>query len=92
MLSLPAARPAWGAIQLRAFEPRDVGMVRNLSTDSYVPLIGSLVRHATVEQSLGWINRQHERLITGAGYSFCISAVGDDRALGGVGLDDHCGY
>ncbi len=61
-------------------------MVRNLSTDSYVPLTGSLVPHATVEQGLDWINRQHERLITGIGYSFCISAVEDDRALGQVGL------
>ena len=86
MLSLPTARPAWGAVRLRAFGPRDVAMVRNLSTDSYVPLAGSLVPHATVEQGLDWINRQHERLITGIGYSFCIAAVEDDRALGQVGL------
>ncbi len=51
-----------------------------------MPLTGSLVSHATVEQGLDWINRQHERLMIGIGYSFCISAVEDDRALGQVGL------
>ena len=73
-------------MRLRAFEGRDVEMVRNLSTDPYVPLTGSLPSHACVADARAWIGRQHERLATGVGYSFCIAAVADDRALGQAGL------
>jgi len=44
-------------------------MVRELSTDPYVPLIGSLEAGATVEQALGWVERQHSRSAGGAGCS-----------------------
>jgi [ribosomal protein S5]-alanine N-acetyltransferase len=86
MLVMPTVAPMFGDVRLRAFEPRDVGMVRDLSTDPYVPLTGSLVANATAEQAIEWIERQHDRLATGAGYSFCIADIVDDRALGQVGL------
>ena len=61
-------------------------MVRSLSTDPYTPLTSTLVAEATAEQAQEWIDRQHDRLVTGAGYSFCIADAVDDRALGQVGL------
>ena len=49
-------------------------------------LTGTLVADATAEQAQEWIDRQHDRLVTGAGYSFCVADAADDRALGQVGL------
>ena len=86
MLTMPAAPPTYGGVRLRSFEPRDAAMVRDLSTDPYVPLIGSLAKDATVHQALEWIERQHTRLATGVGYSFCIADIDHDRALGQAGL------
>ena len=86
MLTMPSVAPTFGDVRLRAFEARDADMVRNLSTDPYVPLTGSLVANATTEQAIEWIERQHERLATDTGYSFCIADIDDDRPLGGTGL------
>lgn len=86
MLVMTTVPPTFGDVRLRAFEPRDADMVRELSTDPYVPLTGSLVENATPEQAIEWIGRQHNRLATGAGYSFCIADIDDDRALGQAGL------
>jgi ribosomal-protein-alanine N-acetyltransferase len=83
---MPAVPPAFGRVRLRAFEPRDAGMVRDLSTDPYVPLTGSLVGNASADDAAAWIARQHDRLVTGAGYSFCVADADDDRALGQTGL------
>jgi len=86
MLRMPAVAPTFGRVRLRAFELRDAGMVRELSTDPYVPLTGSLAGDATADQAFEWIERQHSRLDVGAGYSFCIADLDDDRALGQAGL------
>ena len=42
-------------------------MVRDLSTDPYLPVTGPLVENAT-DRAIEWIERQHNRLATGAGY------------------------
>ncbi len=86
MLTMPTPAPSSGGVYLRAFEPRDVGMVRDLATDPYTALTGSLAAGATIEQAREWMARQEERRATGAGYSFCIADAGDGRALGQVGL------
>jgi RimJ/RimL family protein N-acetyltransferase len=86
MLTMPTVAPASGGVRLRAFELRDTAMVRDLATDPYVPLVGTLVAHATEQQAVEWIERQHDRLRTGTGYSFCAAAAADDRAVGQVGL------
>lgn len=86
MLTMPAEPPAHGSVRLRAFEARDVAMVRDLATDPYVPLTGTLPAHATAEQALDWIERQRMRPAEGRGFSFCVADAGDDRALGQVGL------
>lgn len=61
-------------------------MVMELSTDPYVPLIGSLPAHAGQQQAQDWIDRQHGRLVDGAGYSFAIAEADTDRAVGDIVL------
>lgn len=84
--------PAWpaplraGGVVLRAFGPEDVGAVRDLATDPYVPLTGSLPAHADEAQAAAWIERQCGRLAAGLGYSFAIADAEDGTALGQVGL------
>ena len=60
-------------------------MVRELATDPYLPLIGSLPPHADTAGALAWIDRQRGRLAEGAGFSFCI-ADEHDAAIGSAGL------
>jgi hypothetical protein len=89
----PARLPPWpttpvacGPVVLREFSARDVLMVMELSTDPYVPLIGSLPAHAGQQQAQDWIDRQHGRLVDGAGYSFAIAEAYTDRAVGDIVL------
>ncbi|EHK87584.1 GNAT family protein [Saccharomonospora azurea] len=86
-LVLPSTAPTFGDVCLRAFDDRDVDMLRNLSTDPYVPTIGTLPGHADREEALAYIARQHERLRTRAGYSFCVADRNTDEALGAAGLN-----
>lgn len=78
--------PAHGPVVLRGFGPDDVGMVRDLATDPYVPLIGSLPAHADADQALAWIERQRGRLAEGAGFSFAIADAETGAASGSIGL------
>jgi [ribosomal protein S5]-alanine N-acetyltransferase len=82
----PAEPVAYGPVVLRAFSDRDVSMVRELATDSYVPLIGTLPANANRQEAQDWIERQRGRLAEGAGFSFAIAEAGTDRAIGGIGL------
>lgn len=61
-------------------------MLLELSTDPYVPLIGSLPAHTDREGAHAYIGRQHERLVTGAGWSFCVALALTDEAVGQAGL------
>lgn len=85
-LQMPRDLPREGAVRLRAFDDRDVAMLLDMSTDPYVPLIGTLPANADCAGALGYIERQHDRLVTGAGYSFCIALTMTDEAVGGAGL------
>jgi RimJ/RimL family protein N-acetyltransferase len=85
-LVMPSVAPAFGDVRLRAFGERDVDMLLDLSTDPYVPNIGSLAAHASRGEALAYIDRQHDRLATGAGYSFCVADRDTDQAVGGAGL------
>jgi RimJ/RimL family protein N-acetyltransferase len=84
-LQLPAASPAYDGIVLRAFGPADVAMLRDLATDPYLSLIGSLPANASESEALAFIDRQHERLTRGAGYSFCVADEAG-AAVGTAGL------
>lgn len=86
-LQMPRDLPRHGEARLRAFdEKRDVAMLLNLSTDPYLPLIGTLPADTDRAGALGYVERQHDRLVTGAGYSFCIALTTTDEAVGGAGL------
>ncbi|WP_082045970.1 GNAT family N-acetyltransferase [Arthrobacter sp. L77] len=82
----PEIPPASGGVVLRQIEDRDAGMVRDLATDPYVPLIGTLPPLAGAEEALAYIARQRERHPEGAGFSFAIADARTDEALGVIGL------
>ncbi|WP_434993212.1 GNAT family N-acetyltransferase [Arthrobacter sp. Ld5] len=82
----PEVAPASGAVTLRRVEDRDAGMVRDLATDPYVPLIGTLPPRAGREEALDYIMRQRRRHPEGAGFSFAIADARTDQALGVIGL------
>jgi [ribosomal protein S5]-alanine N-acetyltransferase len=82
----PAEPVAYGPVVLRQFSDLDVPMVMEMSTDPYVPLIGSLPADTSPQEAQAWIERQRGRLAEGAGFSFAIAEADTDRAVGGVGL------
>jgi [ribosomal protein S5]-alanine N-acetyltransferase len=82
----PPGPIAYGPVVLRAFSDLDVPMVREMSTDPYVPQIGSLPANASQQDARDWIDRQRGRLAEGAGFSFAIAEADTDRAVGGIGL------
>lgn len=82
----PRLRPSSGAVVLRQFTDDDVPMVRDLSTDPYVPLIGTLPATATDAQARDWIRRQHDRWTEGTGFSFAVAEARSGHAVGAIGL------
>lgn len=85
-LVMPAVAPSFGDVRLRAHDERDVDMLTDLSTDAYVPTIGTLPANASRADVLAYIGRQHDRLTNGVGYSFCVADKDTDEALGTAGL------
>jgi hypothetical protein len=53
----PTVPPAHGPVVLRAFRDDDTDVAREVSTDGYVPLIGTLPACASAEQAREWIVR-----------------------------------
>jgi len=82
----PRVAPAHGPVVLRAFDADDLPMAQELSTDPYVPLIGTLPPRAGPAEAAAWIARQQDRWAEGAGFSFAIAEAGTSRAVGAVGL------
>ncbi|WP_337797775.1 GNAT family N-acetyltransferase [Nocardiopsis sinuspersici] len=82
----PVTPPAHGRVVLRRPSGADVPMVRELSTDPYVPTIGSLTPNASPAEALAWVHRQHDRYTAGAGFSFTVADARTDAALGACGL------
>jgi RimJ/RimL family protein N-acetyltransferase len=85
-LVMPSEDPTFGAIRLRAFAERDAAMLMDLATDPYLPLIGTLPGDASRADAVEWIRRQHARLESGAGYSYCVADLETDQALATAGL------
>lgn len=79
-------RLSHGEVVLRAFEDRDVALVQSVADDPLIPLITTVPTSDSREDALAFIARQHDRLTTGAGYSFAIADRGTDRAVGSIGL------
>ena len=82
----PAFAPRCGAVRLRAVSDDDVEMARELSTDPYVPHVGSLPAHAHVAEAKAWIERQRERFRSGAAYTFTITEAVGGRPVGHCAL------
>lgn len=61
-------------------------MARELSTDPYVPMIGTLPANASEQPALEWVQRQRRRLPEGTGFSFAIADSATDVALGAAAL------
>lgn len=74
-----------GNVTLRSVRHSDVAMARELSSDAYVPLVGSLPANAGDAELDAWVERQKQRHQQGTGFSF---AVVDQQADASVG---HCG-
>lgn len=81
-LAMPPDAPSSRRVRLRGFAERDVAMLMDLSSDPHVPTIGSLPANANRQEALAYIERQVDRLDTGAGYSFCVADKATDQALG----------
>ncbi|MCD2198170.1 GNAT family N-acetyltransferase [Actinomycetospora endophytica] len=78
-----------GEIVLRAFERRDVPVVLQAGKDPLIPLITTVPAPGSTDEALDWVDRQHQRLRDGLGYSFCVARALDDRALGQIGVWPH---
>jgi [ribosomal protein S5]-alanine N-acetyltransferase len=76
--SWPNSKAGWREAQVKVF--------RELSTDPYVPLIGTLPANASQQEAQAWIDRQRDRLAEGAGFPFAIAEADTGRAVGSVGL------
>src|SRR5699024_4738847 len=81
-LPMPDDLPRHGDLQLRALDEEDVPMLLDLSTDPYLPLIGTLPANTDRVGAHDYIERQNDRLDTGGGYSFCAALTETDEAIG----------
>ncbi len=85
---LPSTMPKLtnGPVLLRPFESRDAPLIASVATDPLIPLITSVPASGTDEDVMAYLERQHQRLASGAGYSFAIADAGSDEAVGQIGL------
>ena len=74
---------------LRAFEPRDADIIMSAADDPLIPLITTVPANGSPADVDAYIRRQHERLSSGAGYSFAIADSETDEAVGQIGLWTH---
>jgi RimJ/RimL family protein N-acetyltransferase len=73
-------------VTLRAFEPRDAGLVVSVADDALIPLVTTVPTSGRVVDALAYLDRQHQRLRAGEGYSFAIAESTTDDAVGQIGL------
>ncbi len=67
-------------------------LVQSVAGDDLIPLITTVPAGGTRKEALEYIARQHERLCTGAGYSFAIAEADTGQAVGQIGLWLHSIY
>jgi RimJ/RimL family protein N-acetyltransferase len=84
ILTMPTVHA--GGFVLRAFDFDDAPMVREASTDPFIPLITTVPSNGSDEEIRAFIERQHDRSATGQGYSFAIAERDTNRAVGQIGL------
>jgi ribosomal-protein-alanine N-acetyltransferase len=83
-LVLPDLRSS--RVRLRAFTPADVVLIQSASQDPLIPLITSVPSTSGESEALAFIERQHHRLTSGAGWSFAVADAGTGAAVGQIGL------
>lgn len=85
---LPSQLPVLqaGPVRLRPFAPRDVDLVVSVASDPLIPLITTVPDSGSADQALAYIERQHQRLGVGRGYSFAIADADSDRGVGQIGV------
>lgn len=71
---------------LRPWELGDLSLVREASSDDYIPLITTVPSAYLPEAGEAFVRRQWERASSGSGYPFVIVRVEDGQPLGMVGL------
>lgn len=89
-LELPAlttpSSAAGARVTLRAFTAVDVGLIQSASRDPLIPLITSVPATSGHSEALAFMERQHQRLNSGSGWSFAIADAASDAAVGQIGL------
>jgi ribosomal-protein-alanine N-acetyltransferase len=75
-----------GLITLRGFESRDERLVASVADDPLIPLITTVPATGDAADVRAYIDRQHDRLTAGAGYSFAVADPVTDDAVGQIGL------
>jgi RimJ/RimL family protein N-acetyltransferase len=75
-----------GKIRLRPFAETDVSLVVEAGRDPLIPLVTSVVAGGDHAAGHEFIRRQHRRAATGDGWSFAISDLTTDTAIGQIGL------
>lgn len=75
-----------GAVVLRPWKDRDLEVVQRAAVDPLVPLITTVPTSGTTADALAFVERQRDRLPSGAGYSFAIADAATDDAVGQIGL------
>ena len=71
---------------LRAFDPRDATLVASVAGDPLIPLITTVPTSGAPADVQAYLERQHDRLRTGHGFSFAIADAVTDDAVGQIGL------
>lgn len=82
-LSLPTL--SGSRVGLRRWTQADRGVVQEASQDPLIPLLTTVPSTSGAPEAAAFIDRQHDRVESGAGYVFAI-ADHDDRAVGHIGL------
>jgi RimJ/RimL family protein N-acetyltransferase len=76
-----------GPIVLRPFDLSDLQLIRQASTDPYIPAITSVPSSYSDDEGRAFIERQQSRAADGHGYPFVIADTGTPgRGVGAVSL------
>jgi RimJ/RimL family protein N-acetyltransferase len=73
-------------VVLRAFRDTDAALVQSVAGDPLIPLITTVPASGDLAAALAFIERQHQRLSAGQGYSFAITDAADGTPVGQAGL------
>jgi ribosomal-protein-alanine N-acetyltransferase len=73
-------------VVLRAFRDEDAGLVQSVASDELIPLVTTVPASGDASDARAYVERQHQRLVSGMGYSFAIADAATGEAVGQVGL------